>query len=354
MTALQRAALAVTHKASQWRATIALLIAALAFTALPASAQRPREAAAPVAIEIVAKPIPAFETRDVGLRRFGALEYRGGIELTSPHKDFGGLSAIRVQPDGARFLAVTDKGNWLRGRITYQGDAPTGIADAELAPILGPDGRPITARGWYDTEALEIDGDTVYVGVERVHQILRFDFGKQGLSARGQPIPVPPRFKTLPRNKGIESLAMVPKGLPLAGTLIAISEQGLDEAGNILGFLIGGRTPGEFTIRRSDDFDITDAAVLPAGDLLILERHFSYLRGVRLRLRRIALADIRPGATVDGAVLMQADMGYQIDNMEGLSVHRAQDGAVILTIVSDDNFSLLQRTLLLQFTLLEP
>ena len=46
-------------------------------------------------------------------------------------------------------------------------------------------------------------------------------------------------------------------------------------------------------------------------------------------------------------------MGYQIDNMEGLSVHRTPDNELVLTLVSDDNFSFLQRTILLQFTLLE-
>jgi hypothetical protein len=45
-------------------------------------------------------------------------------------------------------------------------------------------------------------------------------------------------------------------------------------------------------------------------------------------------------------------MGYQIDNLEGLSVHRSSNGEVVLTMVSDDNFSLLQRTILLQFALI--
>ena len=63
---------------------------------------------------------------------------------------------------------------------------------------------------------------------------------------------------------------------------------------------------------------------------------------------------MKPGATVDGPALFEADMGYQIDNMEGLSVHRAADGALVLTLISDDNFSMIQRTLLLQFTLAEP
>ena len=72
-----------------------------------------------------------------------------------------------------------------------------------------------------------------------------------------------------------------------------------------------------------------------------------------MRIRRVPLASVVPGAVLDGTNLIHADMGYQIDNMEGLSVHRASDGSIVLTLVSDDNFSLIQRTLLLQFTLLD-
>jgi hypothetical protein len=56
---------------------------------------------------------------------------------------------------------------------------------------------------------------------------------------------------------------------------------------------------------------------------------------------------------LDGPVLMEADLGYEIDNMEGLAVHRASNGDIVLTLVSDDNFSIIQRTILLQFTLLD-
>ena len=54
---------------------------------------------------------------------------------------------------------------------------------------------------------------------------------------------------------------------------------------------------------------------------------------------------------VDGATLIVADLGYQIDNMEGIGVHRNAPGETILTLVSDDNFSVIQRNLLLQFAL---
>ncbi len=325
--------------------------AILLLSVVTAAAQAPRAPAAPQRIEIRAQAIEAFDPRETGQTQFGALRFRGGLVLTSTHREFGGVSAIRMNADGARFVALTDKGYWLRARIVMRDSAPIAIADAEIAPMLGPDGRHVgTRRGWYDTEALADDGGTFYVGIERAHEILRFDYGKDGVRARGQPIPVPPAVKALPHNRGIECLVMPPKGQPLAGTLIAISERGLDPAGNILGFLIGPQA-GSFTVKRTDEFDVSDCALTPRGDLLLLERRFSWTRGLAIRIRRVPLARVAPRAVLDGPEVIFADMGYQIDNFEGLAVHRSADGATVLTLISDDNFSALQRTVLLQFTL---
>ena len=332
----------------------ALAFALLAGLTLSASAETsPRQPDPPVSIDVKAKPIATFEPRDPARVRFGALTFRGGIELTSSHPEFGGISAIRVAADGARFLAVTDKGRWLRARIVYEGDRPVGIADAEMAPVLGTDGKTLSSRGWYDTESIAEEGGTVWLGIERVNRIVRFDIAKHGLLARGQPIAVPPGIQRLPHNRGLECLVFVPRRLPLGGTLMAISERGLDRDGNIQGFLLGGPSPGEFSVKRIGDFDVSDCAVTPTGDLLVLERSFSRLTGVGMRIRRLPLASVKPGATVDGPALFEADMGYQIDNMEGLSVHRAPNGQLVLTLISDDNFSIIQRTILLQFTLAE-
>lgn len=318
----------------------------------PAGAQR-GHADTPTHITVDAKPIAAFKAGVPDQRRFGSLEYIGGLELTSRFADFGGFSAIRVEPDGEKFVSLTDKGYWLTGRIVYDGGRPSGIADAVMAPMLGPDGRTLASRGWYDTESLaELDG-ALYVGIEGVNRIVRFDFAGAGVLSRAEVVPVPPGVSKLPGNKGLEALAFAPPGSPLAGTLMAFSERGLDAAGNLKAFLIGGAAPAEFSVKRRDDFDISDCTVLPSGDLLLLERRFTWLSGIAMRLRRIAIADIAPGAVVNGPILLFADMGFQIDNMEGLSAHRGEDGAVILTMVSDDNFSLLQRTILLQFKLVE-
>lgn len=340
------------------KSAAALLTALLLLAPLPASAQSaaPSEGlAGPVAIEVNAREIVSFDTRDRARTRFGSLEFRSGIVLTSPYRGFGGLSGFRfLDAAGERFVALSDKGDWMTGRLTYRGKQVAGLTNVEMAPMLGPDGLPITTRKWFDTEALAVDGGTAYVGIERANQILKFDFARAGVKAPGYPLTLPAAAQKLPFNKGIEALVYVPKPHKLAGALIAISERGLDNSGNIIGFLIGGSTPGQFSVKRTLDFDISDAVVLPRGDLLILERKFSLMTGVRIRIRRIAMASIAPGRVLDGPEIFDADLGNEVDNMEALEVHQTADGQTVLTMVSDDNFSVVQRNMLLQFTLVDP
>jgi hypothetical protein len=308
-------------------------------------------AAAPMPIDVAVRPIAAFDNSDPSRSRFGALEFRGGLALSSSEPAFGGISGLRVDADGSHLLAVTDNGSWLRGRILYSGGRPSGVADMEMAPLLGADGTPLAARGWFDAESLENDNGTLYVGLERVEQIVRFNYARDGLLARGEPLSVPDDFKTFKFNKSLECLAMPPKGSPLAGRLIVVTERSLDAQGNHRSYLLGGGNPERFSVRRSDNFDVSDCTILPPSDLLLLERRFSVARGIAMRIRRIPLASLKAGALVDGTPLITADLGFQIDNMEGIAVHRNGAGETIITLVSDDNFSVLQRNLLLQFAL---
>jgi hypothetical protein len=327
-------------------AAFALVIGSLAV------ANALRYASAPTHIIVEATRIESFDTRDPSKTRFGRLEFRGGLALTSSYKAFGGISAIHMEPDGAHFLSVTDNGSWLRGRIVYRGERPVEVADAEMAPLLGPDGTPLAVHHWYDTESLAqgIDG-RFYVGIERVEKIVRFDLRHGGLSARAQPIPVPVDFKTFKYNKSLECLAVPPNGAPHAGSLIAVTEESLDAGGNLRSYVINNGRFTRFSVKRSDDFDVSDCTILPPADLLLLERRYSPLLGVAVRIRRVHLADIKQGALVDGSALFVADLAYQIDNMEGIAVHRNKQGETVITMVSDDNFSAIQRNLLLQFTL---
>lgn len=337
----------------RWVVAGTLLVAFVIAAGTFAWGQIQRYASASVRIAVDATPITFFDNRDPAQVRFGQLLFRGGLALTSQHPAFGGISALHMEADGAHFVAVTDRGSWLRGRVVYENGKPAGLADVELAPVLGADGRPLAARKWYDTESLGARDGMFYVGIERANQIVRFDYRRHGLRARGEPLKVPPDFKTLAYNKSLECVAAVPAGAPHDGALIAVTEESLDAAGNLRAFVLKGGETIRFSVKRSNDFDVSDCAVLPPGDLMLLERHYSVARGVAMRIRRVPLAAIKEGVLVDGPPLIQADLGYQIDNMEGIAIQRTPQGETVLTLVSDDNFSPIQRNLLLQFTLVE-
>lgn len=335
----------------RWFIVGILLAALLGIAGSYAVAQSPRTSRALTRIDARATQIKSFDNRDPAQTRFGALEFRGGLALTSNDPAFGGISALRMEPDGSHFLALTDNGSWLRARIVYEDGKPTGIADAEMAPMLGSDGKPLAARGWFDTESLAEAEGMLYVGIERVEKIVRFNYRRDGLLARGEPIKVPDDFKTFTFNKSLECLAVPPPDSPLAGELIAVTERSLDAQGNHRSYLLKGDHVARFSVKRSDDFDVSDCTILPPADLLLLERSYSRLRNIRMRIRRIPLGLIKPDTLVDGKVLIAADFAYQIDNMEGIGVHRNAANETIITLVSDDNFSFIQRNLLLQFAL---
>jgi hypothetical protein len=86
--------------------------------------------------------------------------------------------------------------------------------------------------------------------------------------------------------------------------------------------------------------------------VVVIERRFRWLEGLRIRLRLLPADVIKAGATASGEVLLEADTSQEIDNLEGLAVSETAAGETILTLISDDNFNrFLQRTVLLQFAL---
>ena len=81
--------------------------------------------------------------------RFGQLQYRSGLVLTSPYRGFGGLSGIRLDAKGERFLAISDQGGWFTGSIRYSGGKMIGLDDVEASPMLNSEGRPITEKRFW-------------------------------------------------------------------------------------------------------------------------------------------------------------------------------------------------------------
>ena len=304
-------------------------------------------------VEIEATPIRGFAI-GTGETRLGALEFVGGLELRSPDPEFGGISGFRLLSDRNRFLAVSDAGRWFAGTIVRDaGGVPAAITEVRSGPLLGSAGNDKISKRDGDCEGLAVVGNEALLSFERNHRILRMRL------TDGVPQGSPRRFAgslkklALSYNKGIEAVAAVPAGSPIPAEFVAIAEETLDAAGNHRGFLLRGAKISEFSIRRHDGYAVTDADFLPNGDLLVLERSFSFSSGPAMRLRRIVGPDIKPGALVDGVLLLEADARYQIDNMEALSVSKDESGGVRITLGSDNNFSVLQRTLLLEFRLVE-
>jgi len=302
-------------------------------------------------VEISARPITQFHIGHDD-KRFGPLEFVGGLEMTSPTRDFGALSALRFLKAGGDFIGVADTGFWFFGTVVRDADKrPSGIQNFRMQQMVDDAGRPIDKKWEVDAEGLAVKDGIATVGFERNHRVAQFRIDPSDMKAPFRELDFLIPAHELRQNRGFETVAHANTNSPHQGGLVVVSEKSLDKAGNIFAAIIEGPHKGIFTVKRNGEFDITDGAFLPDGDLLLLERSFSMASGVKMRLRRIHGESIEKGAVADGPVLLEADMGYQIDNMEGLDVWTRDDGALMVTLVSDDNHSILQRNLYLEFIL---
>lgn len=308
-------------------------------------------------ITIDARPLANFERGRADARRFGALEFRGGLVLTSSSSDFGGWSALVMAPDGKSLMAISDVGSWMTADLVYDGSRPARLANARLGPLRDASGRPLAGKTEEDAEsATLIEGTlqhgTLLIGFERHHRIDRYPIRDGVIQPPVGTLKLPAEAKRMPANQGIEALTVL-KGGPFKGSVVALAERFTRGSGYHTGWIWVGGEPQRFQLQDIEGFNITDAAGLADGSLLVLERYFRWTEGVKMRLRHIAAGEIAPGARITGRTLFQGDSSYEIDNMEGLGVHIGAQGETILSLISDDNFNhLLQRTVFLQFTLL--
>ena len=300
----------------------------------------------PIAID--ARPVALGESGDT-VSRVGALDFLGGLELTSPDRRFGGLSGLAIGADGTRMTAITDRGYWIEARLDYDAAGRlVGIGDAALYPIRDAAGQPLEGS-WRDAEALTrlADGRRA-VGFERRHRI--WLYGGDVAHAAGQALAMPAELGAAPNNGGIEALTQLADG-----RLLALTEDFRAPEGGLRGWIIAldGGAAAPLAYLPAPDFHPTALALLPDGDVLVLERRFTVIAGPGARLVRVARAAIAPGAIVSGRELGRLEAPLTVDNFEGLAVRRDAVGRTLIYLVSDDNFNPVQRTLLMQFRLAE-
>lgn len=299
----------------------------------------------PVAIQV--QPVP-LDRSQPPTTVAGKLAYRGGVILESQDGRFGGLSGLWVSPDGQRLVAVSDYGDWLEARPTYDplGEL-TGVADARMGRLTGMDGKPLPAQtSETDAEGLEIiaSGARV-VAFERHHRIWVYAPGTPPFSQSPRPFSLPPRLGDAPSNEGIEAFTELPDG-----RLLAITEGLMDGPEAIVGWIGDGTVWQKLTVAAHGAYRPTDAKALPNGDVILLERRYSPLTGAGARLRLIPRDQIAPGARLVGEELAQIVPPLSVDNFEGLGIRRG-NGEWLIYLLSDDNFQSIQRTYLMMFAL---
>ncbi len=288
-------------------------------------------------------------------RNIAMLEYRGGLSITSGDARFGGLSSLLISADGEHMLAASDRGMWFSAGLLYGDDGDlAGVASGYMAPISGPDGKPLAGR-YRDGEALARGADgSVLLAFEQHHRILRFEapfrLDAHGLAAE---IPTlltaPAELAEFNSNNAMEALVSLADG----GLLILTEGLDNERVGKPGWILHHGAPPGRLEYNGAPWFRPTGAARLADGDIIVLERRYTLIGGIAALLRRVSKESIRPGALLDGPEIARLAPPLSIDNMEGIAIRRDSAGRTLIYLLSDDNFSFMQRTLLLMFELRE-
>jgi hypothetical protein len=283
----------------------------------------------------------ALNPDSLSQRRVGALQFMAAWELHSQNADFGGISALLAQSDG-RFVAIGDNGTLIRFGLTNDGriDRPS----IKPLPDLQRLGKSYKDR---DSEGLayDPDSDQYWVSFESNHAIRRYSasFARQTGKLRF------PELQALPTNKGVECLIRLKDG-----RFIVITES-LDDDMHIAWVFSGDpvqkdtiKTP--FKFRPPAGYRVTDGVQLPDGRIAILNRAIGFPSGFTAKVSLLNPKSISRDRVVSANVIASLAPPLLVDNMEGIAVTGDRDDT-ILWLISDNNFTILQRTILMKFHL---
>jgi hypothetical protein len=285
-------------------------------------------------VEIRAQPV------DLDLPQGAGVTLRSALVLSSRDRRFGGISAISIATDGAAAMLISDRGTVFTAQLEQRNGAIVALRDVEAHDLPMPDGTT-APQDWRDAESVAVlPGGDVVIGFERVHRLWRY----RAPGARPTPVRAFAALEGLQFNSGIEALAA-----DREGGLYAIPERSgaLERPFQVWRGGASGGSWEEGRWPRRPPFLVTGADIGPDDRLYVLERDFGFLRGWSMRLSRARLddwPDFRPETLL-------VWRGSGIDNMEGISVRRDAGGALRATLIADDNFHPLQRTLLLDLVL---
>ena len=274
-------------------------------------------------------------------RKMGALELESVLALSSGDPEFGGLSGLWLSPQSDRLVAASDRGVLWTAAVTH--DARGRLKDAAGWRAVMPEQAPGDPTDEADAESLADDGaGGLVIAYEGVHRLRRLPL--EQLDAEPTVVPVP-ALRDDSENSGIEALV----GLPV-DSLLALSEEVPNRDGDLAAWLIRGDQIEELGYVPTGEFVPTGADRLD-DVLFVVERQFSLLGGFASRIVALPAAEAVAGARLRGVELGRVERPLIGENFEGIAARRASDGRILLYLISDDNFILLQQTILLQLAI---
>ena len=330
----------------------AAYVEALHRKSCPASVQ----AEQPRAISLAAKPV-SLQAINPGRKTVGALTFAGGFHLTSDDPNFGGLSGLDLLDDG-NLLAVSDAGHFVWIDLDADGIAP--IA-ARISEIRDSTGKPFATKSAVDAEGLALYDGLALVAFEGNARVMAYDVTRCGAAARAASLGwnLASAFKanglSVKPNLGVEGLAITDDGFLIAGLETQIGGEGPFsirplEVSPQFDFRLGRKSPelvGLDQVAQGEDVRLFS---LHRSAKALSSNAITFMETV---LTRNANADgKRAGQTFSiksSLILAEMNILLTIDNYEGLAARQMPDGRVRLYVISDDNFSDSQRTLLMIF-----
>jgi hypothetical protein len=294
-------------------------------------------------VDVTATPLTADDSPQAINDR---LELLAGFELTSSRSSWGGISGASIAPDGGILTVISDYSRWFRLPLQHEDSGRLiGVGTGTTGRLKDEHGDRILGKRIGDAEALTRGPDgSFYVSFEGWHRLWRYRPASDPLLAAAKHEARPKGMADLPLNEGVEAAALLPDG-----RFLLLSEGGYTDSGDLKGWLGSGKRWSEIGLAPSGAFRPTDLAVLPSGDLLLLERRVSVFGGFAARLSVIAAAAVEPGARLAGREIAVIAKPLPVDNFEAVTARAAPDGSVLIYMLSDDNFNDMERTLLLQF-----
>jgi hypothetical protein len=312
---------------------IAFAIAALLLLATFAPPQMSRPPADGMA-RLYLDAIP-LNPRDESQRQVGRLVYQKGWQLSSDDFRFGGISALHVE--GGELTAISDAGDVFR--------FPTPGSNTQQVRIFRLP-RSREHRPNVDAESLVVEGRKLWVGLETQRSVWRYALPAWSLEHTESPS----GMRNWRANRGLEAMLRLPDGRFL------LFEEGVSADGTSELLLFDsdptekGPPPDRLRYRPPEGYRITDAALLPDGRALFLNRRLGLRHRISAKLTLASLEGLAEGIILEAEEIAHLRRPLNVDNMEALSVTQEQ-GRTILWIASDDNFTPLQRTLLIKFAL---